>query len=106
MSRLSTLALVLGAACALPALSVSAAWADGCYSCGSGSADACKDYCRYAGQDTFAARSRCEKNGCKVSGPVSCPTATTYKVCLAPPVSGPPGTVWAAIPWCVAASHS
>ena len=49
MSRLSTLALVLASACALPVLTVSAARADGCYTCGGSSNDACKDYCRYSG---------------------------------------------------------
>ena len=99
MSRLSTLTLVLASACALPALTVSAAWADGCYTCGGGSASVCKDYCRYSGQDTFAARKACESKGCKVSGTSSCPTAANYTVCLAPAPALP---VLAAIPWCAA----
>ncbi|EHQ08456.1 hypothetical protein Lepil_3803 [Leptonema illini DSM 21528] len=61
-----------------PALS-----ADGCYICGSGSTDACRDYCRYSGSDTFDNRKKCEKAGCKVSGTASCPTAVNYKVCNA-----------------------
>jgi hypothetical protein len=103
MSTLSTLALGLAAACALPVFSVSAAWADGCYTCGGGSSDACKDYCRYSGQDTFAARKTCESKGCKVSGTASCPTAANYKVCLAPAPAQP---VLAAIPWCAAPPRS
>lgn len=103
MSRLSTLALVLASACALPVLTASAAWADGCYTCGGGSNDACKDYCRYSGTDTFAARKACENKGCKVSGTSSCPTAANYKVCLAP---GPALPVLAAIPWCAAPPRS
>ena len=103
MSRLSTLAFVLGAAWALPALSVATARADGCYTCASGSAAACKDYCRYSGQDTFAARKQCETKGCKVSGTASCPTAVNYKVCLAPTAAaGYLGTLAAAIPWSAA----
>lgn len=59
------------------------AMADGCYICGSGSSDACKNYCKYSGSDTSDARKRCEKAGCKVSGTASCPTAVNYKVCVA-----------------------
>ena len=58
--------------------------ADGCYICGSGSEPQCKDYCRYSGSDTFAARTQCQKRGCKVSGTASCPTAVNYKVGRAP----------------------
>lgn len=56
-------------------------YADGCYICGSGSSDNCKDYCRYSGSDTWENRKKCEKAGCKVSGTASCPTAANYKVC-------------------------
>ena len=62
----------------------SSARADGCYTCGSGSQPQCRDYCRYAGSDTFGARNQCEKRGCKVSGTASCPTDSTVKVCMAP----------------------
>lgn len=41
----------------------SSARADGCYTCGSGSQPQCRDYCRYAGSDTFGARNQCEKRG-------------------------------------------
>lgn len=68
----------------VPFVSVSSARADGCYICGSGSSEQCKNYCRHSGADTFAARKECEKRGCKVSGTASCPTAVNYKVCQAP----------------------
>ena len=103
MSTLSTLALGLASACALPALTASAAWADGCYSCAGGSSDACKDYCRYTGQNTFAAHKACEQKGCKVKDAVACPTQANYKICLAPAPSLP---VVAAIPWCPAPPRS
>ena len=74
--------------------------ADGCYTCGSGSADACKNYCRYR-EDTFAAHKECEKRGCRISGTGACPTAANYKVCLAPtPGKEAAETTVAAIPWC------
>ena len=59
------------------------AMADNCYTCGSGSAAACKHYCKYNGPDTFDARKKCQAAGCKVSGTASCPTASNYKVCVA-----------------------
>lgn len=55
--------------------------ADGCYICGPGSSDACRDYCRYSGSESFDNRKKCEKAGCKVTGTASCPTAVNYKVC-------------------------
>lgn len=58
-------------------------FADGCYICGSGSKDNCRDYCRYGSSDTSEMRKKCEKAGCKVSGTASCPTAVNYKVCSA-----------------------
>jgi len=58
--------------------------ADGCYLCGSGSSEACKNYCRYSGSDTFENRKICQARGCKVSGTSSCPTAVNYKVCFTP----------------------
>ncbi|MBE8364576.1 hypothetical protein [Leptospira borgpetersenii] len=57
--------------------------ADGCYICTSGSADHCRDYCRYIGSDTFDNRKKCQDKGCKVGGTASCPTASNYKVCSA-----------------------
>lgn len=81
-----------------PVIAPTAARADGCYLCGSGSTEACKNYCRYTGEDTFAARKDCEKRGCKISGTGSCPTAVNYKVCMAPTTST--GTTVASIPWC------
>jgi hypothetical protein len=83
MKRILTalvLALFTVAGVALPSL----ARADGCYICGSGSSDACKNYCRYSGSDTSDNRKICQKRGCKVSGTASCPTAVNYKVCWAP----------------------
>jgi hypothetical protein len=73
------------AACLVPSLAATEARADGCYICSSGSTPNCKDYCRYSGQDTFAARKACEQRGCKIGGTASCPTAVNYKVCMAPP---------------------
>jgi hypothetical protein len=58
-------------------------YADGCYTCGSGSSENCKHYCRYSGSDTFENRKKCEKAGCKITGTASCPTASNYKVCSA-----------------------
>lgn len=77
--RSALLALAL-----LPFAPIGTAVADGCYTCGSGSSEQCKNYCRHAGPDTFAARKECEKRGCKISGTASCPTAVNYKVCMAP----------------------
>lgn len=74
-AHLSLLSALLFAA--IPAM------ASNCYICGSGSSDACKNYCKYSGSDTFEARKRCEKAGCKVTGTASCPTAVNYKVCVA-----------------------
>ena len=104
-------AVILSATCLFPALFASSARADGCYTCGSGSAARCADYCRYTGSDTFAARKECESRGCKVSGTASCPTAANAKVCLAPVTQD---TVVAAaqaaaaepILWCVAPAVS
>ncbi len=77
------------------------AWADGCYSCGGGSSEACKEYCRYTGSDTFEARKGCERKGCRVAGPAACPAAGA-KICLAP--SGPSRDSAAAetVAWCAA----
>jgi len=71
------LALALGALVA-PA----AAFADGCYNCGSGSSNGCQQ-CRYGDNknETFAARKACENAGCKISGTGSCSTAANVKVC-------------------------
>jgi len=68
---------------ALLAFTAAPLFADGCFICGSGSADNCKDYCKYSGSDTFDNRKKCEKAGCKVSGTASCPSASNYKVCSA-----------------------
>ena len=108
MAKLSTLALVFFTAGALPVMTAATAQADGCYICGGGSSAACKDYCRYSGQDTFAARKLCESKGCRVSGTSSCPTAVNYKVCLAPAKSAPGGSgpTVAAIAWCAAPPRS
>ena len=45
----------------IPLFSVASARADGCYICGSGSSEQCKNYCRYSGSDTFNARKDREK---------------------------------------------
>jgi hypothetical protein len=96
--------IVMLAVCAAPVLLPESALASGCYICGGGSTEACKNYCRYSGEDTFAARKDCEKRGCKVSGTASCPTAVNYKVCLAPVPEKSDFTVAAttAILWCSA----
>ena len=78
-----------------------AARADGCYSCGGGSSDACKDYCRYTGNDTFEARKSCERKGCRVSGTAACPGAGA-KICLSPKVRVPDGASDQTIAWCAA----
>jgi hypothetical protein len=96
----SVLRLALLTLSLVPLFTVSSAFADGCYICGGGSSPSCKDYCRYSGSDTFAARKACEKQGCKVSGTASCPTAVNYKVCMAPASDSP--TTVAALPQCVA----
>lgn len=107
MFKLKALVFFFATVAAAPMLTVSTAQADGCYTCGGGSSDACKDYCRYSGQDTFAARKSCESKGCKVSGTSSCPTAVNYKVCLAPaPDRSGAGTTVATIAWCAAPPRS
>jgi hypothetical protein len=63
-------------------------FADGCFICGSGSADKCKDYCKYSGSDNWDNRKKCESAGCKVSGTASCPSASNYKVCSAKAETG------------------
>lgn len=84
---------------AAPVIAPTSARADGCYQCGDKSTDACKSFCRFTGEDTFAARKDCEKRGCKVgsSRPVACP-AEPSKICIAPTTST--GTTVASIPWC------
>ncbi len=67
----------------LLAFSAAPLFADGCYICSSGSADQCKDYCRYSGSDNSENRKKCEKAGCKIGGTASCPTAVNYKICSA-----------------------
>ncbi len=64
-------------------VAVTPAMADNCYLCGSGSTDACKNYCKYSGPDTFENRKKCQAAGCKITGTSSCPTAANYKVCVA-----------------------
>jgi hypothetical protein len=96
----SVLRLALLTLSLVPLFAVSSAFADGCYLCGGGSSEKCKDYCRYSGPDTFAARKVCESHGCKVSGTASCPTAVNYKVCMAPAADSP--TTVATLLQCVA----
>lgn len=57
-----------------------AALADGCYLCGSGSSNGCNQ-CRYGSSDTGDARKACEKKGCKITGTASCSSAANVKVC-------------------------
>ena len=72
--------------------------ADGCYSCGAGSSAACGGFCRYTGNDSFAARKQCESKGCRVIGATACPASGA--VCKAPSARAPePATQ---IAWCVA----
>ncbi len=80
MKRVKHLAILL-TAFAFVTVAAPRLFADGCYICGSGSSDACKNYCRYSGSDTFANRKLCQQRGCKVTGTASCPTAVNYKVC-------------------------
>ena len=96
--------VVLVAACAGPLLGISWAWAEGCYTCGSGSSEPCKQYCRYPKEDSFAARKDCEKRGCKITGTGTCPAEADRKVCVAPDAKGNPA--FAAIPWCAAQTRS
>lgn len=107
MSKLKALVFFLSTVGAVPLLTVSTARADGCYKCGGGSSDACKDYCRYSGPDTFAAHKSCEDKGCKISGTMACPAAGSAKVCQAPaPGRGGSGTTVATIAWCAAPPRS
>jgi hypothetical protein len=100
MSKLLKKVLFVAAvALSVPTIAPQLARADGCYICGGGSSEACKNYCRYRGEDTFGARKECEKRGCKVTGTGSCPTAVNYKVCMAPPQTPIDSTV-AAVPGC------
>lgn len=85
-----------GAACAWS----SSAAADGCYTCGEGSSETCKNYCRYQGENTYQAHRECERRGCKITGTAPCPSAVNYKVCMAPPQKSE--TSVAALPWCAA----
>jgi hypothetical protein len=75
----------------------SAAWASGCYICGSDSAPACRDYCQYTGADTFDNRRRCEAKGCRIGGTAACPgPGSGARICQAPAISDEK------IAWCVA----
>jgi hypothetical protein len=94
--------LLFIAACLVPSLAATEASAGGCYICSSGSSPNCKDYCRYSGEDTFAARKECEKRGCKVGGTSSCPTAVNYKVCMAPPQANDKGADQTVALMCIA----
>ena len=76
MMRLIVLAL---AALMLGALPPTAARADGCYICRSGSS--CGQYCRYSGKDTYKKRKACIKAGCKIGGTASCSTASNIRIC-------------------------
>lgn len=57
-----------------------AAFADTCVTCGSGSTNGCQQ-CRMPGGDSSEARKACEKKGCKITGTASCSTAANVKVC-------------------------
>ena len=109
MVKLSTLALCLFTAGALPALTAASARADGCYTCGDRSSAECNGYCRYSGADTFGARKLCEDKGCRVVRSAPCPTGAP-KICLAPAPSpsspGGSGPTVAAITWCAAPPRS
>ncbi len=61
----------------------SAALADTCFICTSGSSGECGDakYCHGGGKDTSDARRKCRDAGCKIGGTGSCPTAANVKVC-------------------------
>jgi hypothetical protein len=87
-------------------LAAPAAWASGCYTCGNGSAPACRDYCEYKGADTFDNRHKCVAKGCKIAGTSACPDAAAKaRMCLderpAPrPDPDRRADNAAAIPWC------
>lgn len=98
-SRAWALALGLLLPVALP----QSAWADGCYTCGGGSSDACKEYCRYSGSDTFQARKGCEAKGCRVTGTAACPPAGA-KMCLAPSGRSRDSASSETIAWCASPS--
>ncbi len=66
------------------ALLPSAAMADLCYSCSSGSKKGCKQCRSRSGKDTQKDRKICKDMGCKVSGTSSCSKAANVKVCWAP----------------------
>jgi len=53
-------------------------YAEKCANCASGSS--CNQ-CRLGDKDSSAARKRCEKQGCKITGTGSCSTASNVKVC-------------------------
>jgi hypothetical protein len=96
------LALVAGAALA------PAARAEGCYSCGDGSKAHCRDYCRYHGRDTYAARRECENKGCRVSGPTDCPQPGQNKaICLVPAsaITTYESHLVASVPWYAPPAH-
>ena len=76
MTRVIVLAL---AALMLGALPPTAARADGCYICRSGST--CGQYCRYSGKDTYKKRRACIKAGCKIGGTASCSSAANIRIC-------------------------
>lgn len=76
-------------------LASSRALADGCYNCGSGSANGCNQ-CRYGTSDTGDKRKECEKRGCKITGTSSCSSAANVKVCALDTHEAPT----AVIAWC------
>lgn len=96
-------AVALALGLALPAVLPQSARADGCYICGGGSSDACKDkeYCQYSGSDTFGARKNCEKKGCRITGSGPCPGAGG-KICMAPSGRGRDSGGGETIAWCAA----
>ena len=74
--------VILAVLLAAPMASPATAKADGCYACGPGSSGACGGFCRYSGNDSFAARKQCESKGCRVTGTAACPPSGA--VCKAP----------------------
>ncbi len=63
----------------LMAAATTAAVADGCYICKSGSKDGIQQ-CKYHGSDTQSQRKTCKQAGCAIGGTASCSTAANVKV--------------------------
>lgn len=74
--------------------------ADGCYACGAGSSPACGGFCRFTGNDSFAARKQCENKGCRVTSATTCPASGA--ICRAPTKPASEPVYSTQIAWCSA----